>query len=342
MQARPDLPSWLTWVDDLLAGPPPGETPFLIDELWVDGAIGPLLGAPKVGKTWLLLELALSVASGRPALDEFAVTQPGPVVVVLEESGLDAARRRLHALTTDEDSPPRMVALAANAHVRLDDEEWRRRLRAVVEEIQPRAVLLDPFVRLKGGIDENSQRELEPVLDFLRELRDVCGSAVIFAAHTGHGGGRRIRGSSDLEAFWESKLSITARGGGVHLAAEHRESDVRASFRYHLSAGTREGRLHLRGVDARVNPISLIEQFLVENPGSSTEQIVRGVRGRAEDLRAAIKEAEATGRLQREGAFGSDALGRRRATSAWYAVTDGVRITARGTRTTEDGGSLDD
>ena len=40
-----------------------------------------------MGKTWVLLEFAVSIVTGRPAFDRYEVASPGPVIVVLEESG---------------------------------------------------------------------------------------------------------------------------------------------------------------------------------------------------------------------------------------------------------------
>lgn len=90
--------------------------------------------------------------------------------------------------------------VAANRRVRLDERDWQRRLLAAAEVIQPRAIFLDPLVRLKGaGRDENRQNEMAPVLDFMRDLRDASGAAVVFTHHVGHEGkqpARRSRASS--------------------------------------------------------------------------------------------------------------------------------------------------
>src|SRR5436309_403546 len=55
---------------ELLAGPEPGPTPFAVDELMVDGAIGAVQGPPKVGKTWFVLVLALAACGKLDIFDE--------------------------------------------------------------------------------------------------------------------------------------------------------------------------------------------------------------------------------------------------------------------------------
>jgi len=54
----------------------PGSTPFLADELIVDGSITAVVGSPKHGKTWVLLDIAIAVETGENALGRFAVPKP--------------------------------------------------------------------------------------------------------------------------------------------------------------------------------------------------------------------------------------------------------------------------
>jgi RecA-family ATPase len=49
-----------------------------------------LVGAPKMGKSWLALELALGIATGRPVLGDIEVEQGGVLYLALEDN-----RRRL-------------------------------------------------------------------------------------------------------------------------------------------------------------------------------------------------------------------------------------------------------
>lgn len=90
---------WLERASDLLDEPDPGPTPFAVEQLLVDQAIVMIVGPPKAGKTWTALELASALVTGRDAFDTFAIGNPGPIIIVLEESGRDALHRRLDALT---------------------------------------------------------------------------------------------------------------------------------------------------------------------------------------------------------------------------------------------------
>jgi len=89
---------WLVSAADVLAEPDPGPTPWLVENLIVDAALIAAVGPWKSTKTYALLDLAISVATGQPAFGALAIPKPGPVVYVLEESGRAALWRRLDQL----------------------------------------------------------------------------------------------------------------------------------------------------------------------------------------------------------------------------------------------------
>jgi len=68
---------------------------WLVEELWGASSVGVIGGAPKCAKTWLGLDMALSVATGTACLGKYAVPQPGPVLVYLAEDALPVVRERV-------------------------------------------------------------------------------------------------------------------------------------------------------------------------------------------------------------------------------------------------------
>ena len=68
---------------------------WLVEELWGARSVGVIGGAPKCSKTWLGLDIALSVATGTACLGKYAVPEPGPVLVYLAEDALPAVRERV-------------------------------------------------------------------------------------------------------------------------------------------------------------------------------------------------------------------------------------------------------
>ncbi len=68
---------------------------WLVESLWLDQAVGVLGGEPKCCKSFLALELAVSVASGAPCLRQFPPHVTGPVLLYAAEDALPVVRQRL-------------------------------------------------------------------------------------------------------------------------------------------------------------------------------------------------------------------------------------------------------
>jgi hypothetical protein len=123
---------------------------WLVTGLWSEQAVGIVGGEPKCCKSFLALDLAVAVAGGVPCLRRFAVPRAGRVLLFAAEDALHIVRRRLEGI-----SAAAGVALAnldiqviTAPTVRLDLDADRRNLAETVARLQPRLLILDPFVRL--------------------------------------------------------------------------------------------------------------------------------------------------------------------------------------------------
>ena len=65
----------------MLAPPDPNDQTWLIEGLWSAHSVGIIGGQPKCGKTFLALDLAVSVASGTPCLRHFPTPKAGRVLL---------------------------------------------------------------------------------------------------------------------------------------------------------------------------------------------------------------------------------------------------------------------
>ena len=288
---------WLERASDLLLEDDPGPTPFLVESLIVDQAVAVIQGPAKVAKTWTTLELARAIATGSPAFGRFDVPNPGPVILVLEESGRAALHRRLDALTRGNAQTADTFDefhFAANQRVKLDDRDWQLKLVDAARVIAPRAIILDPLVRMKGaGRDENAQLEMAPVLEFLRLLRDESGAAVVFVHHVGHTAGR-LRGTSDLEAFWESKVAVEKGDDGVRrVTAEHREAEAGPEFRFRLDWD--ETSRSMRLVTSEDELERRVAEYLDEHPDESANKVAKELGGNREAVLAAVRAVRSEG-----------------------------------------------
>jgi AAA domain len=201
---------------------------WLVTGLWSEQAVGIVGGEPKCCKSFLALDLAVAVASGTPCLRRFAVSRAGRVLLYAAEDALHIVRRRLEGIAAAAG-----VALAdldiqviTSPVLRLDLDADRRNLADTVARLQPRLLILDPFVRLHR-IDENASGEVAPLLAYLRELQRRHGMAVLVVHHARKGGGgvragQALRGSSEFHAWGDSNLYLRRIGDEIGLSIEHR------------------------------------------------------------------------------------------------------------------------
>jgi hypothetical protein len=204
------------------------ESRWLVTGLWGEQAVGIVGGEPKCCKSFLALDLAVAVAAGTPCLRRFAVPHPGRVLLYAAEDALDIVRRRLEGICAaaglrlaDLD-----VQVITAPSVRLDVDLDRRSLAETVAALQPRLLILDPFVRLHR-IDENASGEVAPLLAYLRELQRRHAVAVLVVHHAKKGAGRAragqaLRGSSEFHAWGDSNLYLRRDGDDLSLSVEHR------------------------------------------------------------------------------------------------------------------------
>jgi len=77
------------------------QTQWLVEDLWTEQAVGILGGEPKCCKSFLALDVAVSVASGTACLRQFPVRRSGPVLLFPAEDSLAVVRQRLEGIAAD-------------------------------------------------------------------------------------------------------------------------------------------------------------------------------------------------------------------------------------------------
>lgn len=207
---------------------------WLIDQLWGASSVGVIGGAPKCSKTWLALDMALSVATGTACLNKYTVPQAGPVLVYLAEDALPVVRERVETMARHRglhlDAVP--IHVITTPILRLDRDPHRRQLFETARRLQPRLVLLDPLVRLHG-IDENHAGEVAELLAYFRSLQRELDLSVVLVHHTrknasGVAAGQGLRGSSDIHAFGDSNLYLRRSSDRLVMSSEHRAAAAAA------------------------------------------------------------------------------------------------------------------
>jgi hypothetical protein len=256
---------------------------WLIDQLWGASAVGVIGGAPKCSKTWLALDMALSVATGTPCLNRYAVPEAGPVLVYLAEDALPVVRERVAGMARqrglDLDTIPIHVITASV--LRLDREPHRTQLLETARELRPRLLLLDPLVRLHG-IDENNAGEVAQLLAYFRALQRELDVSVVLVHHSrknGGGSGVGLRGSSDIHAFGDSNLYLKRTSERLILSSEHRAAPAAASVSLELIA-----------TDAEQTHLSVVAELRDEQRQSLQQRVLDLLKQGGVFTRAKLRE----------------------------------------------------
>jgi len=207
--------------------PRSSEQIWLIHDLWGRSAVGLIGGPAKCGKSWLGLDMAVSIASATDCLGRFPVEYPGRTLIYLAEDSPAIVRDRIEAICAHRGLDIRLLLLEViiAPTVRLDLPEDRIRLINTIQSEQPCMLLLDPLVRLHR-LNENDASDISGLLGFLRELQRAFDLAVVLVHHTSkkhHANpGQALRGSSDLHAFGDSNLYLARKNEKLSLTIEHR------------------------------------------------------------------------------------------------------------------------
>ena len=190
------------------------------------------------------------------------------------------------------------------AQLRLDDQVHLHRLHRTVARHKPRLLVLDPFVRLVAGLDENSARDVSAVLGALRTLQREHEVTVLLVHHmrkspAAHPA-QQLRGSGDFSAWLDSGLYLTRHGDDRILVVEHRSAPAPSPFRLRLVPGDTP---HLEIQDAHrgdapetaVDPLHarVVERLHSTSHPQSTYALRDALRVRKADLLAALRELEA-------------------------------------------------
>jgi hypothetical protein len=211
-------------------------------EGWLpEQTIAMIVSPPGTFKTWILIDLAVSLATGTPFLGIAPVKQAGPVLLVQQEDFHGEIAERTAVIlaqrfamgaewnganrfeVTLPPNPP--IYLHPNRELRFGNQEVMDALEARIAEIRPSAVLIDPLyttVEMKSGdfmagaVDDMMRLKL---------LRDRYQCSFVLAHHTTKRSQESHRedlwGSQILNAFLETGWQIRPKTTNSAIIRRH-------------------------------------------------------------------------------------------------------------------------
>lgn len=194
------------------------------DNLWGDGILQPMSrlfvgGQSKIGKSFFVINLALSLASARPFLN-FPVPRPLKMLLLQSELTDRNLQLRLQKMTDGMEGVPDNLYIKSIRGMKLDNESDCMKLSGILDTIKPDVLCIDPLACFHT-LDENSASEMRTLLDNLDRLITKHKMALIISHHHRkpsqfeNQGGGQLRGSSVLFDWGDSYITMNDSGGNA-------------------------------------------------------------------------------------------------------------------------------
>lgn len=242
---------------------------WLVQDIWTKGACGIIAGAPKSMKSYIALDLLVSIISGEPFLGKFKVKEQGPVLYLQEEDPVAEVDERLQRITKDRspDYDPRSYMVprrkgvgplwgpskldlyaSVREGITLTEPETLEWLDAQLAEREYKALFLDPLGMFLGDVDENRFSELNTrLLKPLKLLAHKHGVAVVIVHHTTKSSdhniarvGNALLGSRALHAWTEDMMYVYRRKDTDTRLTVTRESKRASTLRIKMEPTFKE------------------------------------------------------------------------------------------------------
>jgi hypothetical protein len=237
-------------------------TEYLVKRVLERGSNAVLFGKWNVGKTFVVLDMAASIATGTPW---FGNKVKQGRVLYLGYEGIRAMKKRMIALRgkypqlKDRTVPFRWAPL----HHPLTDDAGMMELRKVVGKFKtihggpPDLVIIDPLMNALGGDDADANL-MGKLNRRVASLMRVEKCTVLRVHHTGHGSEERARGHSSLPAGVDTEIRVDRD----HVSLTKQRDDVLKQFDFDLVEVT-------VGTDQDGEPVTtMIVEQLEDNPCS--------------------------------------------------------------------------
>lgn len=226
---------------------------WLVKDIWTRGSCGFIAGQPKSWKSWIALDMALSIATGNDFLGAFSIPKPGPVLYIQEEDPAPRLKDRFDKMWSakadwnvgiDDDGEPVIIpaydlprdpdiGIHLKSGILLSDEVWQEWLRDTIAEgldSNPyQAVILDPLMYMLGEVEDNkAQTMMTKVFRPLKTLAQEFDIAVMVVHHMRKAsketgtvrGGQLMLGSVANHAWTEDSLYISRSFNDLHVEVE--------------------------------------------------------------------------------------------------------------------------
>ena len=188
---------------------------WLVPDFLPEDAYTMLVGGPGTFKTFIALDIALSIATGSTAGPWSEIAQGGPILFAAGE-GRSQITNRVMAWEKMHLGGKKAEGFTLIDPVPLISQEsdWADFIEDALRERPDgyRLVVLDTVGRAMQGMNENAQEHASNFTRLVDRLRQGLGATVLALHHTGHEASTRARGSSVFGADPDTVLTLERIG----------------------------------------------------------------------------------------------------------------------------------
>lgn len=199
---------------------------FLVEGLITEG-LTLLAGKPKMGKSWMALDIAMSVAIGCETLGNRPCKKGVALYCALEDNPRRLRRRMLHNYGDQTNWP---VNFHFSTQINKLDEGGREQLEDWIVEHRPSLIIIDTLVCVRPTSSSKKEYDADyAALSPLQKLAGEYGIAIIVVHHLRKMSGDdpldMVSGTTGLTGAVDNVLVLDRKSDGATLYGRGREMD---------------------------------------------------------------------------------------------------------------------
>lgn len=210
------------------------EVPYIVPGCIAENTINILAGLAESRKSWILLDLAVAIASGTLWLGSYQCEKRRVLIIDQERPKIEM-QRRIKALLSGRElafnSLEGFLTPKAGTTMRINLDQSYEKMVRLIEEVKPEVVLVDSLKAFQSGIITDNQ-SMQEVFEKIKHLRTKYGLTWVILHHENKGA--YSRGREGLEITAENiagASSIVEVPEGIFVAVN---KDADSSYFYHV------------------------------------------------------------------------------------------------------------
>ena len=211
---------------------------WLVDGLIEAKSTSQIFGVSGSGKSFIAIDLACCIASGKDFHGHSVVS--GPVIFVAGEGRRGVVRRISAWAKQNSFNLSNMKLFVSRTSVGILNQSELKKLKTEINGISekfgyPALIVLDTLARNFGNANENDTQDMSGFVKELERLNDEFNCATLIAHHSGHGESDRGRGSSVLYAALDQEYKISKTDDRIVMRnTKMKDEDAASPMHFYL------------------------------------------------------------------------------------------------------------